>query len=90
MNVQSFVKRHSLVIYFVLVFVIAWIGSFALVGPKYLAGEVIVFDDVGKMAIVALIAPFISGLLMTYLADGKAGLEELFAKMKKYNVARRW
>jgi membrane protease YdiL (CAAX protease family) len=87
---QSFVKRHSLVMYFVLAFVIAWIGSFVLVGPKYLAGEIIVFDDIGKMALVALIAPFISGLLMTYLADGKAGLKELFAKMKKYKVAGRW
>lgn len=90
MSEQSFVKRHSVVIYFVLAFGIAWIGSFVLVGPKYLAGEVIVFDDVGKMAIVALLAPFTSGLLMTYLADGKAGLKELSAGMKKYKVGGRW
>ncbi len=90
MNEQSFVKRYSLVIYFVLAFAIAWIGSFVLVGPKYLAGEVIEFSDIGLMAIAALLAPFTAGLLMTYLADGKAGLKELFAKMKKYKVAGRW
>jgi membrane protease YdiL (CAAX protease family) len=89
-NEQSFVKRHSLVIYFVLAYAIAWIGSIVLVGPKFLAGEVIVFDDVGKMAIAALCAPFISGLLMTYLADGKLGLEEFFARLKKYKVGGRW
>jgi membrane protease YdiL (CAAX protease family) len=87
---QSFVKRHSLVTYFVLAFAIAWVGSFVLVGPKYLAGEEILFDDIGLMAIAALLAPFIAGLLMTYLADGKAGLKELFAKMKKCRVAGRW
>ncbi|MFB0523562.1 MAG: CPBP family intramembrane glutamic endopeptidase [Candidatus Bathyarchaeia archaeon] len=90
MSEESFVRRHSLIIYFALAYAIAWIGSFALVGPEFLAGEVIVFDDIGKMAIVALIAPFISGLLTTYVADGKAGLKELFAKMKKYKVAGRW
>jgi membrane protease YdiL (CAAX protease family) len=90
MSEQSFIKRHSVLIYFVLAFAIAWIGSFVLVGPKYLAGEEIVFDDIGLMAITALIAPFISGLLMTYLSDGKLGLEELFVKMKKYKVAGNW
>ena len=90
MNEQSFAKRHSLVIYFALAFAIAWIGSFVLVGPKFLAGETIVFDDVGKMAIMALIAPFTAGLLMTYLADGKLGLKEMFVKMKKYKVGGRW
>jgi hypothetical protein len=90
MRDQSFVKRHSLIIYFVLAFAIAWIGSFVSVGPKFLAGETIEFSDGGPMAFAMLGAPFIAGLLMTYLADGKAGLEELFAKMKKYKVAGRW
>ena len=90
MNEQSFVKRHSLAIYFVLAFAIAWIGSFVLVGPKFLAGEVIEFSDIGLMALAMLSAPFTAGLLMTYLADGKIGLKELFAKMKKYKVAGKW
>jgi membrane protease YdiL (CAAX protease family) len=87
---QSFVKRHSVLIYFVLVFAIAWIGSFALVGPKFLAGKVIEFSDGGPMALAMLGAPFIAGLLMTYLVDGKVGLKELFGKMTKYKIAGRW
>lgn len=90
MSEKSFVKRHSLVIYFVLTFAIAWIGSFVLGGPKFLAGEVFEFSDIGLMAIAALIAPFVAGLLMTYLADGRFGLEEFFARLKKYKVAGRW
>ena len=90
MSEQNFVKSHSLVIYFVLAFAIAWIGSFDLVGPKFLAGSVIEFSDIGLMAIAALVAPFTAGLLMTYLADGKLGIKDLFEKMRKYKVAGRW
>jgi len=90
MSEQSFVRRHSLAIYFVLAFAISWVGSFALVGPKFLAGEVIEFSDVGLMAFAMLNGPFIAGLLMTFLADGKLGVKELFARMKKYKVAGRW
>ena len=87
---QSFIKRHALAIYFILAFGIAWIGSFVSVGPKFLAGEAIEFSEGGPMALAMLGAPFIAGILMTYLADGKSGLNELFSKMKKYKFARRW
>ncbi len=90
MNERSFIKRHSVVIYFALAYGIAWIGSFILGGPKFFAGELFEFDDVGPMAIMALIAPFIAGLLMTYLADGKPGLKEFYARFKKYRVGGRW
>ena len=90
MNEQSFVKRHALVIYFVLAFAIAWIGSFVSVGPKFLAGEALEFSDSGPMASAMLGAPFLAGLLMTYLRDGTSGLKELFARMKKYKVGGRW
>ncbi len=90
MNEQNFLERHSVVIYFVLVFTIAWIGSFVLVGPKFVTGSIIEFSDVGLMAIVMLGAPFIAGLLMTYLTDGKLGIEHLFVRMTRFRVAGRW
>jgi membrane protease YdiL (CAAX protease family) len=90
MSEQSFVKRHSLIIYFVLAYAIAWIGSFVLGGPKFLSGELFEFEDIGKMALVALSAPFISGLLMTYLADGKSGLKKFYVRAINYRVGGRW
>jgi membrane protease YdiL (CAAX protease family) len=90
MSNQSLVRRRALAIYFVLAFVIAWIGSFISVGPKFLAGEAIEFSDGGLMALAMLGAPFTAGILMTYLANGKPGLSELFAGVKKYQVAGRW
>lgn len=61
-----------------------------MVGPKFLGGEEILFDDIGLMAIAMLIGPFFAGILMTYLVDGKLGLKELFVKMTKYKVPWRW
>lgn len=90
MSNQSFIRRHALAIYFILAFGIAWIGSFVSVGPKFLAGEALEFSDGGPMALAMLGAPFIAGILMTYLAYGKPGLYELFARMKKYQVAGHW
>ena len=90
MRDESFVQRHSLIIYFILVFAISWIGSFVSVGPKFLAGEAIEFSDGGPMAIAMLGAPFIVGMLMAYLVDGKSGLNKLFVRMKKYKVAGQW
>ena len=90
MSDQSFVKRHSLALFFALAFTISWLGSFVLVGPKFLAGETIEMADIGLMAFAMLNGPFVAGLLMTYFVDGRAGLKALFAKMKKYKVAGRW
>ncbi len=90
MRDQSFVKRHSLIIYFVLAFLISWIGVYVVIAPKFWAGSDIEFSDLGVMAFAMLNGPFFAGLLMTYLADGKKGIKNLFAKMKKYKVAGRW
>jgi len=71
-------------------FAISWIGTFIVIGPKFLAGEVIEFSDIGLMAFAMLNGPFIAGLLMTYLTDGKQGLKEFFARLKKYKIPGHW
>ena len=90
MSEQSFVKRYSLGIYFVLAFFISWIGVYVIIAPKFWAGDVIEFSDIGVMAFAMLNGPFIAGLLMTYLTGGKKGIKDLFAKMREYKVAGRW
>lgn len=90
MGDQSFVRRRGLAIYFFLAFGIAWIGSFASVGPRFLAGEAIEYSDGGLMALAMLGAPFTAGILMTYLANGRPGLSDLFAGVGRFRVAGRW
>jgi membrane protease YdiL (CAAX protease family) len=90
MNDQNFVKRHCLALFFVLAFLISWLGVFALAGPKFLAGEAFEMADIGLMAFGMLNGPFVAGLLMTYITEGRAGLKSLFSRMKKYKVTGRW
>ena len=90
MNGKTFLQRHSVLIYFFLAFLISWLGSFLAVGPKFMQGEVMDIADIGLMVIPMLGAPFITGILMTVLVDGKDGLGDLFSRMKKWNVGGRW
>ena len=90
MREQGSVGRHSLVIYFVSAFSVSWVGVYAVIGQKFWAGSVVEYSDLGMMAFAMLNGPFFAGLLMTYLVDGKMGLKELFAKIRKYRVAGRW
>jgi len=90
MSDESFIKRHSVVIFFVLAFAISWISVYAVIGEKFWARLALEFSDLGVMAFAMLNGPFIAGLLMTYLVDGKLGLKKLLNKMTKYSVAGRW
>ena len=90
MSDQSFVKRHSALIYFILAFMVSWIGVYFVMWSKFSAGEVMDLGDLGVAAAAMLNGPFLVGLLMTYFVDGKGGLKELAAKMTKYKVAGRW
>ena len=89
MKNRSFTGK-GLLAYFVIAFIISWIGVFIVVGPKFLAGNVPNYSDLGLMAFAMLNGPFIAGLLMIYLVDGKKGLEDLFTRIKKFDVAIRW
>jgi len=84
------VHKYAVVLYFVLVFLISWLGSYLAVGTQFLQGGVPELSDVGLMAIAMLGAPFGVGILMTYLADGRAGLRNLFSRMTKWRVSGRW
>ncbi|UCC58551.1 MAG: CPBP family intramembrane metalloprotease [Candidatus Bathyarchaeum sp.] len=90
MSEQSFIKRHSALIYFVLAFSISWIGVYAVIEQKFWASSVIEISDLGIMAIAQLNGPFFAGILMTLLVNGKLGIKQLFSRMKKYKVAGRW
>jgi membrane protease YdiL (CAAX protease family) len=87
---KSFVQRHAVLLYFVLVFLISWLGSYLAIGTRFLQGGVPELSDIGLMAIPMLGAPFGVGILMSYLADGRKGLKDLFSRMMKWKVGGRW
>jgi len=92
LTARSFVQRHALVSYFVLVFLISWVGSYLAVGTRLLRGEPepTELSDIGLMAIPMLGAPFGVGILMSYLVNGRKGLANLFSRMRIWRARGRW
>lgn len=91
MNIKVFIQRHSIVFYFILAYAIAWGGSFALVGLKFLRGDPLqFFPDALFMFLPMLAGPSIAGITMTYITEGSRGLRELFSRMRKWQVSIRW
>jgi membrane protease YdiL (CAAX protease family) len=85
---KQYIQRHHVASFFLMTFTIAWVGSIFVAGPKYLRGEPIEPLDSGLMAITMLAAPTLSGILMTYIVDGKQGLGDLFVRMKIWRVGK--
>jgi uncharacterized protein len=90
LNIGSFARKHPISLYFVLAYGIAWIGSIAAAGPKFLRNESLDLADAMVMFVPMLAGPSIAGIGMTALVDGRAGLRELFARMRRWRVRGRW
>jgi uncharacterized protein len=85
------IKRHPVLAYFALTFVISW-GGFLLVGARGLfAGTDWESDSSFQLAVAAMLAgPPIAGLVMIGLTSGRAGFRDLRARLTKWRVGARW
>jgi uncharacterized protein len=84
----SFLQRHPVRTYFVLVFALSW-GAFLLLtggfGPIGSTDPRFLF-----IALTAPVAPAIVGLLLTGLVAGRAGYRDLLAALLRWRVGMRW
>lgn len=92
MGIFAFFKRHLVLNYYILVFVISWGGILILIGgPGNIPGTK---EQAEKLFIPALLVmfsgPFISGILMNFFVDGKEGLRELLLRLLQWRVKARW
>lgn len=90
-TIEASIKRHSLLIYFALVFIISWGGGFLILGPGGLPLNPEEFESLGASLYVAILAgPCLAGLLLTGMVDGRPGLHELLARLLRWRVSPRW
>lgn len=88
---MAFIKRHPVLTYFVLTFAISWGGVLIVVGPGGFPGTPEQFEALLPYAVLAMIAgPSVSGILLTGLVYGRAGLRDLLARLTRWQVGARW
>jgi membrane protease YdiL (CAAX protease family) len=89
-NTKTFVERHPLLTYFFLAYSIAWCGALLVAGAKSFDISHIQPLDIGMMYLLMLLGPSVSGLLLTAILDGRSGLANLFARIRKWQVEAVW
>jgi membrane protease YdiL (CAAX protease family) len=89
--IRAFIVRHAALSYYALVFVISWGGMLVLVGPGGIPGTEQQVRTLMPLALVVLFAgPSLSGILMTAIVHGRAGLRGLVSRLLRWRVGTRW
>jgi CAAX protease family protein len=90
-SILAFIRRHPALSYFALTFTISWGGILAIVGPTHILGTKEEFVRLLPLWVpVLVLGPSISGLLLTGLVAGRAGLREYRSRLLKWRVGARW
>ncbi|HLO30891.1 MAG TPA: hypothetical protein VK249_17225 [Anaerolineales bacterium] len=82
-TIQAFIKRHSVLIYFVLTLHISWGGLLMIMGTGGMLGVVAVpAERMPFLYLAMILGPTLAGLLMTGLVYGRAGFGELLSRLR--------
>ncbi len=84
---KDFIKRHSLLIYFTLAFIISWGAVLILAGPN---GIPVAADQAVVLGMALLLGPSVSGILLTGLTSGRDGFRKLLSHLLRWRVSARW
>ncbi len=92
MSIAAIVKRHPVLAYFILTFLISWGAVLLAIGaPGGMSGTAEQQERLLPIAIVAmLLGPSFSGLLMTGIVSGRAGFREVLSRMRVWRAGARW
>jgi membrane protease YdiL (CAAX protease family) len=86
-TIKAFIKRHPVLTYYAVVFVISWGGFLVAVGPT--TGLEVV--EIPPGAILSMVAgPVAAGILLTGLVHGRAGFREFRCRLFRWRVGARW
>jgi membrane protease YdiL (CAAX protease family) len=90
MGISAWVRRHPVIAYFGLAFLLSYGGFLVMEGPKLLRGAAIVPTDALLLFPVLVVGVGGLGVLLTALVDGRSGLSDLFTRMRRWRVGLAW
>jgi membrane protease YdiL (CAAX protease family) len=91
-STKAFIKRHPVLSYYILVFVISWgLALLIIGGPGAIPATPEQARKLLPIAVLGLIiGPSIAGMLLTGLVYGKAGFSDLLSRLIRWRVGVRW
>jgi membrane protease YdiL (CAAX protease family) len=91
-TIKTFIRKHSVLIYYALTFAISWGGILLVIGgPGAIPATSEQSTKLLPVAIlVMLVGPSVAGLLLTGLVDGRAGFRELLSRLYKWRAGIGW
>ncbi len=90
-GVGSFIKRHPVLAYYILVFFISWGGGLLALGPGGMLGTTVTPRTQLLVNVpIGILGPFVAGLLMTGQLYGRPGFRDLLARLLKWRVGAGW
>jgi membrane protease YdiL (CAAX protease family) len=91
LTVEGATKRNAVLIYFALVFVISGGGILLIVGPGGFPLNAEQFARFGPLMYAAILAgPCVAGILLTAIVDGRPGLRDFLARLRRWRVGWTW
>lgn len=90
MTLAPCLRRHPLLGYFTLTFGISWGGILIVLIATGFDVSTPQPTELGILFVLMLLGPSVSGLTLTALLDGRAGLHDLWSRLICWNVGARW
>jgi len=88
---KTIFKRHPVLTYFVLTFIISWGGVLIMGAPHGMPTTSDTFEELYPIVFLPyLFGPLLSSLIATALIDGKDGLRRLFSRLLNWRVNGAW
>ena len=89
--IEAAIRRHPVLIYFALVFIISGGGILLVVGPRGFPLDPTQFASFGPVLYAASLAgPCVAGTLLTVLVGGWSGLLNLIARLGRWRTGWKW
>jgi membrane protease YdiL (CAAX protease family) len=90
-EVEIYIRRRPVVVYFGLTFAISWGGVLILGAPYGMPATSEEFERVYPIVFLPyLLGPVVSSLVLTGLVDGKAGFRGLLSRLLRWRVEAGW
>lgn len=78
--IKDSIKRHPLISYFIIAYVVTWVFLFPIVGNIYSE----------NWHFLGALGPTVSAFLVVYITKGKEGIRNLKKRLFKYKVGSKW